>query len=71
MFENIIGNDKIKQELIQAVELNKMSHGYLFLGTEGIGKKQIAKEFAKMLLCLGEKKYCNKCKYIPFHRNSF
>lgn len=51
MFENIIGNDKIKQELKHAVDLNINSHSYLFIGTDGIGKKLIAKEFAKMLLC--------------------
>jgi DNA polymerase-3 subunit delta' len=62
VFENIIGNDSIKQELEQTIKLNKLSHSYLFLGTDGIGKKQIAKEFAKMILCLDEKKYCNNCK---------
>lgn len=62
MFNNIIGNDKIKQELIQTVKLNKISHSYLFLGTSGIGKKMIAKEFAKMILCMDEQKYCNHCK---------
>ena len=50
MFDGIIGNDKIKNELIQSVKLNKISHSYLFIGTEGIGKKLIAKEFAKMIL---------------------
>ena len=50
MFDHIIGNKKIKQELVQAVNQNKIAHSYLFIGTEGIGKKQIAKEFAKMLL---------------------
>ena len=62
MFDNIIGNDKIKQQLKQAVDLNKTSHSYLFLGTSGIGKKMIAKEFAKMILCEAEEKYCNHCK---------
>ncbi len=50
MFEQIIGNEKIKQELIQIVKTNKISHSYLFLGTSGIGKKLIAKQFAKMIL---------------------
>ena len=50
MFSDIIGNDKLKKELIHSVELNKTSHSYLFIGTEGIGKKLIAEEFAKMLL---------------------
>jgi len=62
MFENIIGNDKIKHELINSVKNNKTSHSYLFVGIEGIGKKMIATELAKMLLCLNEEKYCNKCK---------
>ena len=62
MFENIIGNDKIKNELTNLVKQNKYSHSYIFHGTEGIGKKLIAKEFAKMILCLGEEKYCNTCK---------
>ena len=62
MFENILGNDKIKKELIGSINNKKYSHSYLFLGISGIGKKMIAKEFAKMILCGGEKKYCNKCK---------
>lgn len=71
MFDKIIGNSNIKDELIHIVELNKISHSYLFLGTAGIGKKEIAKEFAKMILCLNEKKYCNHCKScIEFDSNN-
>ena len=71
MFENIIGNSKIKQVLLNSVENNKTSHSYLFVGIEGIGKKMIATELAKMLLCLDEKKYCNKCKScIEFNSNN-
>ena len=62
MFEGIIGNDKIKQELANSVNSNKYSHSYLFIGSSGIGKKLIAREFAKMILCEAEEKYCNKCK---------
>ena len=50
MFSDIIGNDKLKKELIHSVETNKTSHSYLFIGTEGIGKKLIAEEFAKMFI---------------------
>jgi len=50
MFKDIIGNDKIKNELKQTIELNKISHSYLFIGTDGIGKSLFAKEFAKMIL---------------------
>lgn len=62
MFDKILGNDKIKFELINSIKLGKYSHSYLFLGISGIGKKMIAREFAKMILCDGEEKYCNKCK---------
>lgn len=71
MFNNILGNDKIKEVLINSAKNNKTSHSYLFLGTEGIGKKIIAKEFAKMILCTDENKYCNKCKScIEFDTNN-
>ena len=71
MFENIVGNEKIKNTLKQSIKLEKNSHSYLFIGTEGIGKKLIAKEFAKMLMCLEEEKYCGKCKScIEFDTNN-
>ena len=71
MFNEIIGNDKIKNELEQSIELNKISHSYLFIGTDGIGKSLFAKEFAKMILCLDDNKYCNNCKScIEFDSNN-
>lgn len=62
MFDNILGNEKIKSSLMKSVYSGKYSHSYMFLGVAGIGKKMIAKEFAKMILCEDEKPYCNKCK---------
>lgn len=71
MFENIVGNNNIKQMLQKTVELQNVSHSYLFIGIDGIGKKLIAKEFAKMIMCLEENKYCNKCKScIEFDSNN-
>lgn len=62
MFEKIIGNDSIKEQLEKSLNNNQISHSYLFIGIEGIGKKLIATEFAKAILCLNDKKYCNNCK---------
>ena len=62
MFENIIGNKKNKEILKKAIEINKTSHSYIFCGTEGIGKKLIAKELAKKILCLKEKANNCDCK---------
>lgn len=47
MFNNIVGNEEIKETLENAIKSNKISHSYMFLGTEGIGKRQVAIEFAK------------------------
>lgn len=62
MFDNIIGNEKVKNILENSLKANKVSHSYLFIGTEGIGKKLIAQELAKALLCNENDEYCNKCK---------
>lgn len=71
MFSNILGNENTKELLINSVKNNRTSHSYMFVGTEGIGKKMIAKEFAKMILCTDENKYCNKCKScIEFDTNN-
>lgn len=62
-FEKIIGNNKIKNELIKAFNTNSIAHSYIFSGQYGIGKKQIAIDFAKMILCLNkENAPCGECK---------
>ena len=66
-FENIIGNDKIKQILTKAIETNNILHSYIFLGQEGIGKKLFAKEFAKMCLCNTKKNNCTCKSCISFN----
>ena len=61
IFEKLIGNDKIKEELADTIKSNNVSHSYLFAGPDGIGKKLFAKEFAKACLCLSVEKPCSKC----------
>ena len=39
MFENIIGNNKIKNLLENSIKQGNVSHSYLFIGIDGIGKK--------------------------------
>lgn len=73
MFEDIIGNNDKKEMLINAVKNNNILHSYLFLGTEGIGKKLFAKKFAKMILCTNkDKTKCNnECEVcIKFENNN-
>ena len=62
MFQDILGNDKIKELLQETIKNEKVSHSYLFIGQAGIGKKMLAKEFAKAVLCLENNKCCDTCK---------
>ena len=50
MFENIIGNKKIKETLEKTIENKVVTQSYMFLGNEGIGKRMFAIEFAKEIL---------------------
>lgn len=63
MFEKIIGNDAIKERLAKSIENKTASHSYLFIGIQGIGKKMLAKEMAKKILCLEEEseENCKSC----------
>lgn len=61
-FENLIGNDDIKEILNKFITSNKVVHSYMFIGPSGIGKTLFAKEFAKMILCQNSKKPCKICK---------
>ena len=63
MFEEIIGNNPIKDMLAKSIENETVSHSYLFVGTQGIGKEMLAKEFAKNILCLTKdpKDNCKSC----------
>lgn len=62
-FDNLIGNEEVKEILRNSVKLNKILHSYMFIGQVGIGKTLFAKEFAKMILCQDtDNKPCNKCK---------
>lgn len=71
MFEKIIGNKAIKEMLAKAIENNTTSHSYLFVGTQGIGKKMLATEFAKQILCLEKEKdsTCKSCIEFETHNH--
>jgi DNA polymerase-3 subunit delta' len=51
VWNKIIGQERIKRILQQAVLAGKIPHAYLFTGPEGIGKDAIAIELAKVLNC--------------------
>ena len=66
-FESLIGNKKTKKLLQEIMKNKNFLHSYMFIGNEGIGKLQFAKEFAKSILCLGNDT-CKSC--IEFESNN-
>lgn len=62
-FNNIVGNDRVKNFLNKQLKDNHILHSYLFVGIEGIGKTILAKEYARKLLCLNkeEDETCISC----------
>ena len=54
-FRDIIGRERIKHTLQQAVKGNGRSHAYLFTGDAGLGKEYVARVFAQTLLCTDRK----------------
>ena len=61
-FQDIIGQDQMKEHLMGAIQHGKVSHAYLINGERSSGKEFIAKVFAKALQCEeGGVEPCGKC----------
>lgn len=49
--QEVVGQEHVKKALSNAINLNKISHAYLFTGPRGTGKTSIARILAKSLNC--------------------
>ena len=67
-FEEILGNEMVKDHFKKAIANHKISHAYILTGEAGMGRKSIANAFAMTLLC--EKggsepcMICHSCKQV-------
>lgn len=62
-FKDIIGHEKIVENLKNITASGKAGHAYIFSGPEGVGKKLTAKAFASALLCSNfTDESCGECK---------
>lgn len=63
MFDQLTGNERVKQLLRRMLELGRVPGALLFTGEEGIGKKLFALEVAKALNCRSPQgtESCGKC----------
>ena len=72
MWENILGHDRQKQFLQNYLQAAERPHALLFVGAEGLGKRQLALEFAKALLCTHHTgtDNCEACRLMNLADNS-
>ncbi|MFO8236070.1 MAG: DNA polymerase III subunit delta' [Bacteroidales bacterium] len=66
-FKEIIGQYKIKQQLIKTVKDERISHTQIFLGPQGTGKLALAIAYAQYINCENRQEndscgICNSCK---------
>ncbi len=69
-FEDLIGQDVVRETIINSIKSNKVPNAYLFTGIRGIGKTTIARIVAKSLNCkngidnLCSENFCENCEAI-------
>jgi DNA polymerase-3 subunit delta' len=66
-FKEIVGQENIKQQLIQTVAENRISHAQLFLSSEGSGALPLAIAYAQYINCLDKQAddscgVCSSCR---------
>lgn len=60
-FEMLLGNTRLKENLISSLNRGHISHFYLISGPVGSGKHTLAKLLSAAILCQGEGKPCGRC----------
>jgi DNA polymerase III subunit delta' len=65
IWQNLLGHSPQIEMLQRAAARNRLAHAYLFLGPEGIGKRQVARGLAQALFCTNRPdsslNACGKC----------
>ncbi len=75
LFSTIIGQDHIRETLVNEIKTGKIAHAYLFSGPRGVGKTTTARVLAKAMNCKSRKHEnadpcdaCDSCQTITAGR---
>lgn len=68
MWDSILGHEQNKEFLKRYLQEESRPHALLFCGAEGLGKRALAQQFAKTLLCLHTDGMdgCESCRLLNF-----
>lgn len=77
-FADLVGQDHVKQTVVNAIVSDRIAHAYLFAGPRGTGKTSLARLLAKAVNCLDKDSVtkrgepCGKCNNCTaFARGNF
>lgn len=68
-FFEIIGHEKIKDDLQNMLKREKINHALLFSGPGGVGKLSLAEIFARAILCQEKNRPCEECSSCVQFKN--
>lgn len=60
-FSDFIGNEKVTEQLGVLLKSGRFPHAIVIEGEQGLGKKTLAGELARALVCRGDIKPCGEC----------
>jgi DNA polymerase-3 subunit gamma/tau len=75
VFDDLIGQDIIRDTIYNSIQSNKIPNAYLLTGIRGTGKTTLARLIAKSLMCVNgienlcKEKFCENCESISNSNN--